>query len=153
LPDASSLFRTRSQRFEALAPGHELEPYLRFLAAVTRAQHATIAQLPQPALPPADHIRQALAHGMPPLLRSLYDPDPAAMATMDRLLAELAGLGPPAETTAAIAGLRTASDEERRGRIVEALKDTDPGADLAQRVLIIAGLQVHFARLAGRLSA
>jgi formate dehydrogenase maturation protein FdhE len=30
LPDASSLFLTRSKRLAALAPKHELEPYLEF---------------------------------------------------------------------------------------------------------------------------
>jgi FdhE protein len=51
LPDASSLFLTRSRRFEALAaPEHELGPYLWFLAAVTRAQRR-----PQPV--PAGVLR------------------------------------------------------------------------------------------------
>jgi FdhE protein len=36
---------------------------------------------------------------------------------------------------------------------VEALKDTDPGTDLARRALVMAGLQVHFARLAAQLVA
>ena len=31
LPDPSSLFLTRSERLAALAPGHELAPYLDFL--------------------------------------------------------------------------------------------------------------------------
>jgi FdhE protein len=153
LPDASSLFQTRSRRFEALAPKHELEPYLWFLAAVTHAQHDIMRGLPRPSLPSADRIAQSLAHGMPPLSRALYEPDAAAMAAIDRLLDALADLGAPPETAIAIASLRGASREERRGKAVEALKDTDPGADIAQRVLVTAGVQVHFARLAGLLSA
>jgi hypothetical protein len=51
LPDPSSLFLTRSRRFEALAPEHELAPYLWFLAAVTRAQHEILRGLPQASLP------------------------------------------------------------------------------------------------------
>jgi FdhE protein len=104
-------------------------------------------------LPSVDHINQSLAHAMPPLLRALYEPDAVAMATIDRLLDRLEGVAAPAETATAIAGLRAASTEERRGKTIEALKDTDPGADLAQRVLIMAALQVHFARLAGQLHA
>ncbi len=153
LADASSLFQTRSRRFEALAPKHELEPYLWFLAAVTYAQHDIMSGLPRPSLPPSDRICQALAHGMPPLSRALYQPAAVAVATIDRLLDALADLGAPPETATAIASLRGTSPEERRRKAVEALKDTDPGADVAQRVLVMAGLQVHFARLAGQLSA
>jgi FdhE protein len=38
-PDAASIFATRAQRFEQLAEGHSLGDWLRFLAAITRAQH------------------------------------------------------------------------------------------------------------------
>ena len=43
LPDPSSLFLGRSKRLAALAPGHELAPYLIFLSQLTRAQHEMIA--------------------------------------------------------------------------------------------------------------
>lgn len=153
LPDATSLFKTRARRFEALASGHELEPYLRFLATIAHAQHEIIAELPRASLPPPDHIGRSLAHRMPPLSRALFEPDAAAMATVDRLLHALADLAAPRETASAIADLRRATPDERRGKIIEVLKDTEPGTDLAQRVLIAAGLQVHFARLAGQLVA
>jgi FdhE protein len=153
LPDASSLFQARAQRLAALAPQHELEPYLRFLAAIAQAQHEVVPELPLAALPPSHHVERAQAHAMPPLLFGLYEPDAAAMATVDRLLARLADIAAPAETATAIAGLRAVSAEERRGKIVKALRDVESGADLAQRVLIAAGLQVHFARLAGLLDA
>jgi|SoiMethySBSTD1v2_1073268.scaffolds.fasta_scaffold366279_3 formate dehydrogenase maturation protein FdhE len=39
IPNPASLFFNRSNRFAALAPGHQLAPYLSFLAALTRAQH------------------------------------------------------------------------------------------------------------------
>jgi FdhE protein len=154
LPDVSSLFATRAQRLAALAPGHELEPYLRFLSQVALAQYDIVPGLPAAALPPADEIGRALAHGMPPLHRTLYEPDAAAMAAIDGVLAHLAAAAdlPPA-AAAAIASLRAATPGERRGRAVEALKDTDPGTDLARRALVMAGLQVHFARLAAQLVA
>jgi FdhE protein len=73
LPDPSTLFQGRSQRLAALAPDHRLEPYLRFLADLTHAQHDTAiaADLPPALLPSADGIAQALSHGMPPLSRAL----------------------------------------------------------------------------------
>jgi FdhE protein len=39
LPDPASLFAQRARRLAVLAPGHQLEPYLRFVAAATQAQH------------------------------------------------------------------------------------------------------------------
>src|SRR5262245_31302516 len=90
LPDASSLFLTRSNRFAALAPQHELAPYLEFLAAVTRAQHEIVPQLPPTALPSFERIGQALEHGMPPVSRALFEVDDVTLATIDRLLATLA---------------------------------------------------------------
>src|SRR5262245_36054875 len=96
LPDASSLFQVRARRLAALAPKHELEPYLKFLDAIAQAQHEIGPDLPPPLLPPRAQIDRALAHGMPPLHRALYEPDAAAMAAIDGLLARLAGVGAPA---------------------------------------------------------
>ena len=67
LPDPSSLFETRSKRFAALAPGHQLEPYLAFLSDITRVQHEIQATLPVAPLPSSEAMAQALQHGMPPL--------------------------------------------------------------------------------------
>jgi FdhE protein len=153
LPDASSLFEVRTRRLLALAPKHQLEPYLKFLAAVAWAQHNIASRLPPASLPPIGRIDQALAHGMPPLSLALFEPDAVAMATVDRLLEALADIDAPPETARAISGLRAASPKQRRAGVAAALKDTDPTGELAQRVLIMAGLQVHFARLAGLLSA
>jgi FdhE protein len=154
LPDPSMLFQVRSRRLGALAPGHQLEPYLRFLAQVAQAQHeiAIAADLP-PILPPSDRIGQALKHGMPPVSYGLFEPDAAAMAAIEQLLDRLASTDVPAETAAVIAGLRAASPDERRRKLHETLTDTEPTDDLAQRGLLAAGLQVHFARLAAQLSA
>jgi FdhE protein len=152
LPDTSELFITRSKRLAALAPKHELAPYLEFLALVTRAQHEIVPELPPPALPPFERIGQALEHGLPPISRTVFEPDDVALATIERLLAKLADAQAPAQTAAAIAALRAASPEDRRRQASEALKDTEPD-DVAQRVLVAAGLQVHFARMAALLSA
>ncbi len=39
LPDPLTLFATRSLRFRTLAEGHQLAPYLLFLAALSECQH------------------------------------------------------------------------------------------------------------------
>jgi FdhE protein len=155
LPDPAALFAGRARRLGALAPGHQLEPYLRFLAAITQAQHDILADLPPAQLPPEDRLAQGLSHGMPPVSRTLHEPDAGTMATIARLLDRLAeaGAAVPPRAAATIAGLREASPDERRRLAHEALIDVEPAADLAQRALLAAGLQVHFARLAAQLDA
>jgi FdhE protein len=155
LPNPLPLFETRSRRLAALAPGHRLRPYLLFLAELTHAQHdvAAAPDLPPALLPPADRIAQALEHGMPPVSRALIEPDAGAMTTIERFLERLAAADMPAETAAAVDGLRAASPDERRRKTHETLMEAEPADDLAQRALLAAGLQVHFARLAAQLRA
>jgi len=122
LPDPCLLFLNRARRFAALAPNHELGPYLTFLSVLTGAQYAIQTDLPAPALPPFDRIGQALEHGMPPISRTVYEPDQTAVDTLERLLTRLEVAEVPPESTAAIQAL-------------------------------LAGLQVHFARMASLLQA
>jgi len=153
LPDPVSVFLNRSKRFAALAPGHELEPYLQFLASLTRIQHDVQEGLPAASLPPFDRIGQALEHGMPPLSRALYEPDSLMEMTVERLLSLLASVQLPQATALAVSAAQQTSPVERRAMLVAALKDAAPPDDMAQRTLVLAGLQVHFARLAALLGA
>src|SRR5215470_19179440 len=89
LPDPSWLFLNRARRLATLAPTHELGPYLTFLAVLTGAQHEIQAGLPAPALPPFERIGQALEHGMPPISRTVYEPDQTAVDTLEHLLTRL----------------------------------------------------------------
>jgi FdhE protein len=155
LPVPSSLFLGRARRLAALAPGHELGPYLRFLAAVTQVQHDIEADLPPAVLPPFERIGQALEHGMPPVSYAMFEPDAAALAAVDLTLERLTAAEMPPETAAAIAGLRAAQPDER-ARMASGVLGPDAaeaGGDLAQRALLAAGLQVHFARVAAGLDA
>jgi FdhE protein len=153
VPDASVLFLRRSQRLTTLAPGHALGPYLQFLAALTRAQHEVQADLPQALLPPFARIGRALAHGMPPLSYGQFEPDAVAAATIERLLARISAIEVPTQTATAVAALRAAFGEEWHKVIVASLNEADPETDLSQRALVMAGLQVHFARMAMMLRA
>jgi len=152
LPDPASLFHNRSARLTALAPGHELNPYLRFLALLTRAQHAIQTDLPPPTLPSFERISQALAHGMPPISYALYEPDDTAMGTVVRFLARLASAELPSESAGAVQTLLAAPREELRKLASTVLKDVAPVSDVASRVLALAALQVQFTRMAALLN-
>jgi FdhE protein len=152
LPDPSTLFLGRSQRLRALAPGHTLEPYLNFAADVTEAQHAVQASLPEPVLPPAGRLRQALENGLPPLARATFEPGEAEEAALSGLLSNLRQYKMTGEASAALDILAAASPEKRCQLMSGALKDA-PAEDIAGRVFVLAGLQIAFARLAAKLDA
>jgi FdhE protein len=153
LPDPRSLFLNRARRFATLAPTNELGPYLTFLAVLTGAQHEIQTGLPTPALPPFERIDQALKHGMPPISRALYEPDQTALDTLEYLLTRLSASEVPSESSAAIQALLAGSRQERRKLASVALKDAVPEEGIARRALLLAGLQVHFARIASLLQA
>ncbi len=153
LPYPASLFLNRSKRLLGLAPGHQLESYLRFLAAVTRAQHDIQAALPEATPPSAEAVTQAVAHGMPPIPRTSSKPDELAETTVERFLDSLTKLELPAEAATAAKSLQSMTSEQRRVFIKNVLDGTDIQDRIAQSALILAGLQVHFTRLAAKLDA
>lgn len=150
LPDPSVLFLTRSQRLLALAAEPPLKPYLEFIAGIAEAQHATQAALPAAVLPDEEEMRQVRDHGLPPLARATFEPGEATEVAMRQFLEALRHTPVPAEAAAAIQVLAAASSDSLRQAMDAALKDT-PAEDIAQRVLVLAGLQVQFARLAAQL--
>jgi FdhE protein len=152
LPDPSTLFLARSKRLRDLAVERPLKPYLEFLAGMTEAQHSALASLPPAVLPDAGQIQQALEHGIPPLARAAFEPGEAGEAVMRALMESLRHTPVPGEAAAAIQSLATADAAQLRKVMSAALKDTPP-EDVAQRVLVLAGLQVHFTRLAALLDA
>lgn len=153
LPDPPVLLLNRAKRLEALAPGHPLEAYLRFVAKVARAQLDILQELPIAELPPPDRIGQAFEHAMPPLARSTFQIDDTTMETIDRLIERLATASMPPATAAIVQTLKQASTVERRALVHAILNDTKAADDVAARALVAAGLQVHFTRLAALLTA
>jgi FdhE protein len=152
LPDPSALFLARSKRLAALAPKHELEPYLRFLSILTRAQHEAGQDSPRVASPSIECIGQALQHGMPPISRAAFEPDDVVQLTINRFLDRLVDVDVPAETAAALRVLHAASPDARHRMVSAVLEGVMRPDELAQHVIVAAGLQVHFARLAAMLA-
>lgn len=152
LPDPSKLFLKRSQRFAALAPGHQLEAYLRFLAELTKAQHEIQAALPPVERPSADAMAKALAHGMPALapehLASRAVPD-----IVRALVVAVSALKVSPETAAALEALKTAAPDAMTVAVRDALDGRAAPDDVAQQILVMAALQVHASRLAAQLDA
>ena len=154
LPDPSTLFLSRAERLAALAAtDHKLAAYLDFLAKLASAQHEILAGLPPVSLPPAESMARAQANNMPPIPRTMLEPDVAMLAAIENLAVRIGEAPLPAASLAAATALSEALPSNRRQLVSAVLKDASPPGDLAQRVLILAGLQVHFARLATMLDA
>ena len=151
LPDPLTVFATRSLRFRTLAEGHQLGPYLLFLAAISECQHRIQKDLPEPDLPADDARARAREHAMPPLDRTRFTADAALDATLDRLLALAATIDMPDNARAAIERAISADAAARDEMVRSVLADAIPVETLADHVYIAAALQVHFARLAARL--
>lgn len=151
LPDPATVFALRAMRFEALAPGHQLGPYLDFLGHLCACQHHVQKNLPEPDMPQASAIAQAREHAMPPLDRGGFTTDAACDATLDRLFALAADLQMPDSARAALTRVRTADAAARDDMVRNVLADSIPVEAMADHVFVAAGLQVHFARVASRL--
>jgi len=152
LPDPQALFAARAGRFDFLA-GHNanLAPYLRFLAAICRAQAQLAAELPAPAPLPDATIEQARAARMPPLDRqALRAPLAQALAA---LLPRLEAVEMPEPARLALAALAAAEDADRDWVIGNVLSDSIPADSIAPHVFAAAALQVvaslHAAALPG----
>jgi FdhE protein len=152
-PAPGRLFLERSERFARLAPGHQLEPYLRFLAGLSRVQHEVQAGLPEPAMPAADDVRRSAEFGMPPIAPSRFDPDERVEATLDRFFDLAGAVVMPAPAAEGLSNLRKATRERRREAIFSVLALDLKADQMAEAVFTAAVLQVEFARMASRLDA
>lgn len=153
LPDPPTHFRLRAQRFAILSEGHELRPYLRFLAGLAEAQHQVQEGLPEPEMPAQDARDRAHEYGMPPLDRGTFTSDAVFETTLDRLFALAVQIDMPESARAALARATQLNADERHALVQGVLADAPEVEALAENVFVAAGLQVHFARLAARLDA
>jgi FdhE protein len=153
LPDPATHFKFRAARFATLARGHELKPYLDFLAGLVDAQDRVQAGLPAPEPPDEEAVRRAREFGMPPIDRGRFTADLLLEDTLDRLLALVLAIDMPAAAAAALARVIGADAPLRNTMIRDVLDVSIPVEALAEHAFVAAALQVHFARLASRLDA
>ncbi len=153
LPDPTTHFRLRAQRFAILSQGHQLEPYLRFMAGLAEAQHRCQHGLPNPELPAAEDRDRARRFGMPPLDRAKFTADSAFDATFEQLLSLATQIEMPSLARQALDRIAGMDSGERHGLLSGVLSEFATIAHLAEHTYAAAALQVHFARLAAQLDA
>src|ERR1700710_1995876 len=77
LPDPSTLFQARAERFQELAARHELAPFLRFLAGISSSPHQLQGGLPDVVRPANEDSERARELAMPMLDRGRFTADAA----------------------------------------------------------------------------
>ncbi|MHB8623720.1 MAG: formate dehydrogenase accessory protein FdhE [Sulfuricaulis sp.] len=143
LPERN-LFQERADRLGSLAAGHALADYLRFLAALTRAQHESLSQLHHVPLPDTRQLERCREHGMPPLGTQAWVRDPVWCETLRRILAQLETSRLPAATLATIARLKR-FDDSSLDSLADALLAGDyENLDRANIPFIGAALQTYW---------
>lgn len=145
LPDLSTVFAKRAERLGALAPGHELEGFLRMLSALVAAQHEALNGLPSGTLPRP-------ARGAP-LDPATCKRDESWRAALTRILERIDVEALPEPARQARAALAAASADD-----LEAWADRFLGGDVkpgqaAGMVFVAAALQVAWTRMAALLDA
>jgi FdhE protein len=153
LPEPLTLFVGRARRLQALADGHPLAPYLRFIAGLADCQHQAQAGLPEPDLPHGEALERARDFGMPPLDRNRLFVEPAFEATLDRLFSLAAAVEMPQSARVALERVAARDASGRDAMVRAVLSEAIPAEALAEHVYVAVALQVHFARLAARLDA
>lgn len=148
LPNPATVFARRAERLRRLAQGHDLTPYLTFVAELSQAQHKTLAGLPSVEPPSPDDLARACEFAMPPLDRSHFESCAAFDATLARFLETMGSIPMPSLACESLQRIATA-DATRRLRFAHnVLAHAFPIDMLAEHMFVAAALQIHFARLA-----
>ena len=151
LAPTADVFEARANRFEQLADGHSLGDWLRFLAALSRAQHAALRALPTLPLPDAAARAQAREHRMPALPAQSWPRDAAWHEVLRRLAAAVTPAAP--EAPRADLGRIATLPAKRMEALAERVLHTELyGDDAALLPYVGAALQVLWTGLAMRLT-
>ena len=153
LPNPATRFLASAARLEALSAGHPMEEWLRFMAELSRTQHAAVTALQPFAGPDQATVNQAVAARMPPLAADGHVRDPAWRDGLTLLLDTLDRGSLPPQVASVMDGLRS-RDVDAIEALADGFLNGSVGTDDVGAALYIAGaLQVYFTRLAGVLDA
>lgn len=149
-PAGAALFAERAARFEQLAAGEALGPYLRLMGAVARAQAGLFGARPASVVAAAA-IASAKEYGMPPLAATSHVRAASWRDDLAALLAEVS-LDPAAVpahgTLRALSSRSSVAIEEAADRL---LAGTSRDEEAAEVPFLGAALQLHFTRMAATL--
>ncbi|MBA4217795.1 MAG: formate dehydrogenase accessory protein FdhE [Methylibium sp.] len=147
------VFAERALRLRALAAGHAMGDFLRFVAELADAQHRALSARVAVPLPTPEQVDAAARAGQP-LLPALHWPRaPVWRESLRTMLTDLASHLAEGPARTAARQLAAASDEHLETQAGRLLSGVMLGLDLASAPLIAAGLQLHFVRLVQQTAA
>lgn len=151
LPDLGTVFARRAERLQALAQGHELEGFLRMIAALVAAQDAALRDLPPGSLPGAAEIAKAKLVGRAPLDPLLWQRDMSWRAALAHILAGIDRTWLPDAAETARLALQRMGDADLEALADRFLKGSVRLQEAASAVFVAAALQVAWTRMAALL--
>jgi len=151
LPDITTHFAARAARLDALAPGNPLEPFLRFVAEIARAQHTASSALPSGTLPGDDHVAFCKAHGFALIERLTWARDASFVAGARAIAAALKDAAMPEVATHALAVFAARDDQSIDALADRLLREEQEPWDMAEVPLVAAALELHWTRMASLL--
>jgi FdhE protein len=150
LPEPSALFVRRAARLDALAAGHPMAAWLRFIAALARAQHRAITLQHSPTVR-AEALALARDAGVPPLAAETAVRDPSWREGLRDILACTDACLLPDEARAVVAALRGCADDSLEALARASLQGQVPTGEVGAALFVVAALQAHFAVAAAAL--
>lgn len=151
LPDLATVFARRAERLQALAEGHELEGFLRMIAALVAAQEAALRDLPPGSLPGAAEIAKAKLVGRAPLDPSLWQRDASWRAALTHILAGIDRTRLPQAAETARKALEETGEADLEALADRFLEGSVRPQEAAEGVFVAAALQVAWTRMAALL--
>lgn len=146
LPERN-LFQARAERLSSLAEGHALADYLRFLAALARAQHESLLLFRHASLPDVQQLERCRKYGLPPLGTRAWARDPVWCEALRHILASLESGALPAAAQATITRLKSADDASLARSADALLAGHYENLDRATIPFIGAALQTYWLHL------
>jgi FdhE protein len=151
LAPEADIFVRRAARFDELAEGHTLGDWLRYLGALSRAQHEALRTLPELAVPDAATLARTREHRMPPLPAQSWPRDIAWHQALRSIATALLPAAPePAR--ADLARIATLPAERIEALAERVLHTELYGDDAALLPYVGAALQVLWTGLARRVA-
>jgi FdhE protein len=151
LPDPGRRFSDTAARLEALAAGHPMEDWLRFMSKLARAQYHAVSEGAPVAEPDLSAVAQAVDARMPPLAADGHRRDPLWREGLARLLDRFDDGASPPQARAIIAQLRARDAGEIENLADAFLHGSVDATDAGAVLYVAAALQVYFTRMAAAL--
>jgi FdhE protein len=152
-PVSADVFAERSARLRALAPGHAMEGYLRFAAALAHTQHDVLRAFPDVPVPAGSALAQCLEHGLPPLSVDGRARGPAWRDGLTRIIARLDRATLPGSAAGTLDLLSKADPAQLESAAAHLLAGAYAELDAGQAPLLAAALQVYWTKMALALGA